>query len=119
MASDRMVPQELRLEASLDALTDHETSERVVWDDVVVGLGLRLRSTGRNTWITQRRVQGRMRKQTLGAANELSLEQARTAAKALFEAQDAPPIAPTLRAFVDIFLRDCAGQWKPATQEKR
>ena len=56
MANDRMVLQELRSEASLNALTDDETSERVVWDEVVVGLGLRLRSTGRHTWIAQRRV---------------------------------------------------------------
>jgi hypothetical protein len=49
--------------------------ERVLWDDEVRGLGLRLRPPMFPTWIYRRRVEGRLVKRTLARAEAMSLDQ--------------------------------------------
>ncbi|MEL6775178.1 MAG: tyrosine-type recombinase/integrase [Pseudomonadota bacterium] len=93
-------------------------TERIDWDDEVPGLGLRLRPSGTASWILQRRVDGRMKKTTLGRANDIHLALARELARetvALPTIEAAPAEVPTLAAFAERFLADCAGRWKPAT----
>ncbi len=93
---------------SADGLSMADAGERVVWDDAVPGLGRRLRACRRSTWIVQRRVGGRSIKRTLGPLDEMSFEEARTAARALIEAWRAPAHrgpAPRLADFVQIFLQ--------------
>jgi len=91
--------------------------ERVLWDHVVVGLGLRLRAGSPATWIYRRRVEGRLIKRTLAQIEAMSLGQARAAAElmALGGAYGSAKVA--LRRFAATFIRDCSGRWKPNTIE--
>ena len=90
--------------------------ERVIWDQTVPGLGLRLRSTAKPVWIVQRRIEGRTIKRTLGGLAAMSLADARTIAKMPIEPETRKPSpTPTLADFVPLFLRDCAGRWKAST----
>jgi integrase len=59
--------------------TDH-----LVFDDDVVGWGLRLRSSGKPTWIYQYRVGPRSRRMTLGTVSALSAKVARETAVRLY-----------------------------------
>lgn len=89
--------------------------ESFEWDDEVTGLARRVRVNGTATWIVQWRESGRTIRRTLGDADELPLDAARAAARRL-RGLDAPPaIVPTVAAFADVAVRDCAGQWKPRT----
>jgi integrase len=56
-------------------------ADHIEWDDELSGFGLRVRN-GRKTWVVQYRGHGRTRRMKLGAAEKLSAEQARKAAKA-------------------------------------
>lgn len=89
--------------------------ESFEWDDDVAGLARRVRVNGTATWIVQWRERGRTIRRTLGDAGELSRDAARAAARRL-RGLDAPAaVMPTVAAFADTALRDCAGQWKPRT----
>ena len=93
--------------------------EAVLWDSAAPGLGLRVRANGRKTWIVHRRAGGSVVKRTLGALDELTVEDARHAARALLadaETGGAPAAVPTMRTFAPAFLADCAERWKPATR---
>ncbi|MEM9961808.1 MAG: site-specific integrase [Pseudomonadota bacterium] len=99
-------------------ITASTPTERIDWDTEVPGLGLRIRPSGTASWILQRRVQGRLKKITLGRASDIDLALARELARetsALPPADTPPTEAPTLAAFAERFLADCAGRWKPAT----
>ena len=89
--------------------------ERVLWDDKVRGLGLRLRSGVSPTWIYRRRVEGRLVKRTLAQADAMSLDQARAAAVALGNTETTGRVEVSLSRLAATFMRDCAGRWKPAT----
>ncbi|MGI9506965.1 MAG: hypothetical protein ACR2RE_28320 [Geminicoccaceae bacterium] len=94
--------------------------ERVIWDKVVVGLGLRLRSVAQPVWIVQRRINGRLIKRTLGRPPTMSLVEARDAANAPIDLESdrlSRASLPALADFVLTFLRDCAGRWKTSTLE--
>lgn len=89
--------------------------ERVLWDDVVRGLGLRLRAGSPSTWIYRWRIDGRWVKQTLGPGEAMRLDEARAAAEAVARSGVADKTTVTLQAFAATFLHDCAGRWKPST----
>jgi len=55
--------------------------EYFVWDDAVSGFGVRIRPTGRRSYVIQYRAGGRTRRMTLGTHGQLTVEQARTLAK--------------------------------------
>jgi integrase len=59
-------------------------SDHIEFDDDVVGWGLRLRSSGKPTWIYQYRIGPRSRRMTLGAASVLSAKIARETAVKLY-----------------------------------
>ena len=91
--------------------------ERVIWDDRVAGLGLRLRADGAPVWIRRQRVNGRIVKRSLGRLDAMGIETARRAAVALFDPDLLTPTlsAPTLADFVPTYLDDNAGRWRPNT----
>ena len=94
--------------------------ERVIWDQAVAGLGLRLRSGAVPVWIVQRRYEGRTIKRTLGRLATMDLADARAAARSPIDLnmdKVSSAFAPTLANFVRTFLRDCAGRWKTSTFE--
>lgn len=99
------------------AFTPPPEREAVLWDTTVRGLGLRVRPTGRRTWIVHRRLRGGVFKRTLGTFDSLTIDDARRGARALIAGTaggDAP--APLMRTFAPAFLADCGERWKPATR---
>ena len=94
--------------------------EAVLWDCAVPGLGLRTRPSGHKTWIMHRRLGRGVVKRTLAAADAMTVEDARRAARAVLDeagtGDTVAPVAPTMRTFGPVFLADCAGRWKPATR---
>jgi integrase len=56
-------------------------SEALVFDDVLPGFGLRIRSGGKRTWIAQYRVGQKQRRVTLGTVATLDADEARKRAK--------------------------------------
>ncbi len=106
-------------EARARAFAAADGREAVLWDSAAPGLGLRVRANGRKTWIVHRRAGGSVVRRTLGALDELTVEDARHAARALLadaETGGAPATVPTVRTFAPAFLADCAERWKPATR---
>jgi integrase len=89
--------------------------ESFEWDDEVIGLARRVRANGTATWIVQSREKGRTVRRTLGRADALTLDDARAAARRVREIDTPPDVTPTVTAFAETALRDCAGQWKPRT----
>lgn len=55
-------------------------SEKIVWDDDVPGLGLRMRAGGSRNWVFQYKVGNKHRRMTLGALSALPLAAARETA---------------------------------------
>ena len=93
-----------------------DDGERVIWDDRVTGLGLRLRARSMPVWIGQRRVEGRTVKRTLCGLDGMGIEEARDVARSLFDLGGRRlRVAPTLASFVPTFIEDNAGRWKPNT----
>ncbi|UAJ12483.1 site-specific integrase (plasmid) [Polymorphobacter megasporae] len=103
------------------------SGDRVLWDDELVGFGLRLRKqsgVGGN-WIVKFRSRGEARRVTLGKTENLEAPEARAQAKQLLAkaALDGLPMrakvpkVPTFEAFVAEFWRDYHRHWKPSTQK--
>ncbi|MEM9148539.1 MAG: integrase arm-type DNA-binding domain-containing protein [Pseudomonadota bacterium] len=104
--------------ARLTETTATTPTERIEWDTEVPGLGLRARPSGTASWIFQRRVDGRLKKVTLGRASDIDPALARELARetmALAPANATPAEAPRLGAFAERFLTDCANRWKANT----
>jgi hypothetical protein len=59
--------------------TDH-----IEFDEVTPGFGIRIRESGRRTWIAQMRVHGQTRRLAIGDVAQIELEAARSAAKKFF-----------------------------------
>src|SRR6266516_6092584 len=55
--------------------------DHIEWDTTLPGFGVRVRTSGKRTFIVQYRVGHAQRRETLGDVRELDLEQARRAAK--------------------------------------
>ena len=96
-----------------------------LWDDVISGLGVRVRPSGTRTFFLRRTVRGRVRFATLGNADALTLPEARREARRLIvtfidtiKKNDGPrtPGHP-MDAFAAEFLERQARHWKPRTLE--
>ena len=95
-----------------------QKDDYVVWDEAVSQLGRRVRKA-RETWIVQTRIDGKTKRWTLGACDQIKVEAARVLAEA-YLGEMAGPVSQasgdtTLAEFAARFLEDCRGQWKPAT----
>jgi integrase len=105
----------------------HDTSntpnrEYFEWDNEVAGLALRFRPNKKPAWCVQLRRDGRTIRRSLGAADSLSLEEARFAASALIAdlAGDDCHVKrinrdATVAECAELFLTHGAASWKPAT----
>ena len=92
--------------------------DRVERDALVPELGLRIRDE-RRSWVVHHKVAGKVAKTTLGAAQTLSVEKARELARAMLRDPGLEPgLSPeiTVETFADLFLAECAEQWKPSTR---
>ncbi|MCY4284263.1 MAG: tyrosine-type recombinase/integrase [Thiotrichales bacterium] len=92
--------------------------EAVLWDHTMRGLGLRVRPSGRRTWIVHRRIGREVVKRTLGEVESLTVEDARIAAQTLLDdiAAHRIVIVPRMRTFASTFLADGHPRWKPTTR---
>jgi integrase len=68
--------------ASVAALEAPQAGQTLVWDTKLQGFGVRVTSLGKRVYVAQARANGRTVRVTLGRADHLSCEQARTLAKA-------------------------------------
>lgn len=95
-----------------------QKSDYVIWDDEVAGLGKRVRAT-KSVWLCQSRVDGKTKRKTLGDCQTIKLEQARAMAMAWLEQfndrTEDELDGITFERFIDRYLNDCKGRWKPAT----
>ena len=109
------------IDARVRAFTASPRREAVLWDGVVSGLGVRARASGRKTWIVQRRIGDALVKRTLSAAEAMTVEHARCAARALIadaECGDGAALSvPTMQSFGPTFLADCAERWRAGDQD--
>lgn len=81
----------------------------VLWDSEVPGFGLRIFPSGKKAFLLSYRVQGRKRLMTIGTYGVLTLDQARTNARALLakvETESADPLADRRRDAQGETLRD-------------
>jgi len=69
--------------ASVDALTLDGASDKIIFDDDVPGFGIRLRSSGKRSWIYQYKIGGKTRRLALGEASALKVAKARDIASDL------------------------------------
>ena len=91
---------------------------RIVWDNIVKGLGLRISTKGTKAYVLSYRVNGRKRQATLARASEISLKRVREIAGEQLvriragksdplerkrEAREAPTVGDGLRRFFDEF----------------
>ena len=96
-------------------------TEMSLRDALVAGLSLRVRDTGAKTWVFRHSVDGKQRRVVLGAAEALTVAEARAAAAAILlgHATGAPepsaPPAPTLARFAADYRARKAAVWKPGT----
>jgi integrase len=91
-------------------------SDAIVWDSDLPGFGLRLRAGGSRVWIVQYRVESSQRRESIGRADRVTVDEARKAAKRLLarvelghdpvaeEREQAARRAETFGRFVDRFL---------------
>ena len=100
-----------------------EASDLFLWDDEVAGFGLRLRPSGRRSFIVQYRTrEGRQRRRTLGRFPVMTVDQARRDAKEwlmgaqrgtdLAEAADRQRRAATVAELCERFIADHAARHK-------
>ena len=103
-------------------------AERLYWDDLLPGFGLRVYATGTKRWIVQLRQRGVSRRITLGDPAHLNAGDARRAARGLLakNALDGVPQRPArpqrseprFTDYIDEFWRDYARHWKRSTQKR-
>ena len=99
-----------------------KSSEYTLWDGALAHFGVRVQPSGVRSFIVQVRVQGRMRKFTLGRHPETSLADARKKAAALLArvwTGEAVPErkarAPLFRDFAAIYRERRRSRWKPSS----
>lgn len=100
------------------------TSEYTLWDGALAHFGVRVHPSGVRAFIVQTRVQGRMRKLTLGRFPETSLADARKEAATLLarvwtgEAVPERKVrAPLFRDFAATYRERRRSRWKPSSLE--
>lgn len=95
-----------------------KSADHIRWDDEVPELGLRERGSSAGWLVSLGPVRASKHK-ALGNARHLTREAARIMARALIEATDSDALPPDpkvkLVAFLETYLIDCRGQWKPST----
>lgn len=97
--------------------------EYTLWDTQLAHFGVRVQPSGVRSYILQTRVNGRMRKITLGRFPELSLDSARREAASflarLWGGEDVTPprekTAPLFRTFARRYRERRKHRWKPST----
>ena len=98
--------------------------DAVYWDGDLTGFGIRVRASGRKSWVFQTRVRGRLRWFTLGRCNALSADEAREQAQRLAamaqqgidpreSGGESPPVAELGRRFLEDYV---PAHCKPRTQ---
>ncbi len=99
-----------------------KSSEYTLWDGALAHFGVRVQPSGVRSFIVQIRVQGRMRKFTLGRFPEISLADARKEAAALLArvwTGEAVPErkarAPLFRDFAATYRERRRSRWKPSS----
>ena len=99
-------------------------AEHTLWDGALAHFGVRVHPSGVRAFIVQTRVQGRMRKLTLGRFPETSLADARKEAATLLarvwtgEAVPARRVrAPLFRDFAATYRERRRSRWKPSSLE--
>lgn len=90
--------------------------DRFEWDDQVPGLGRRIQR-GKETWVVQWRKDGRTIRRSLGDISTLTCEEARDIGRRMRCLQVPSAVAPSVAAFAESALQECAGRWKPRTLE--
>ncbi len=103
--------------------------DRIVFDEIVTGFGVRVCRSGHKSYMIQYRSQKRSRRFTLGNCNILTLLQARKRAQSLLagvcEGKDPAQerlegfAAPTVADLVERFLRDHSSKKKTYAEDRR
>ncbi len=116
-----------RIRLTVKAIAAARPTEReyTLWDKLLAHFGVRVQPSGVRSYIVQTRVNGRMRKITLGRFPELSLDAARrdgaAALARLWGGEDmAPPRrtrAPLFRDFAARYRERRKHRWKPSSLE--
>lgn len=120
MASRNRYP---RLGANAIAAAKPKASEYTLWDGTLGHFGLRVHPSGVKSFIIQTRVQGRMRKITLGRFPDMGVERARREAAAvlarLWSGESVEPArktrAPLFRDFAARYRESRKHRWKPSS----
>ena len=100
------------------------TTDFCLWDNELIGFGLRIRPSGKRLWFVRLRERGRHRRISLGCTMTVDAITARAKAKKLLAAAalDGLPKRPevrenpTLAVFVEAYWDDLSRVWKPSTQ---
>ena len=115
----------IRLTVKAIAAAKPAASEYTLWDNQLAHFGVRVLPSGVKSYILQTRVNGRMRKITLGRFSELSLDAARREGASvlarLWGGEDVTPprkrMAPLFRDFAARYRKRRRHRWKPSTLE--
>ena len=115
--------QRIRLTVKAIAAAKPKAKEYTLWDNLLAHFGVRVQPSGIRSYIVQTRVNGRMRKITLGRFPELSLDAARREGAAvlarLWGGEDVTPPrknkAPLFRDFAARYRARRAHRWKPSS----
>lgn len=113
---------------AIDAL-EPDLKDRIVFDELIPGFGLRISPAGRKTFLVQYRRGGRTRRVKIGGAGQVAADEARKIAKRLLgeiasgqnpaETIRLERIAPTVNALCDRFMDEHVRQrLKPTTQRE-
>lgn len=104
--------------------SDLRPADRIDWDPDLPGLGLRIQK-GRESWVVQRRKDGKTIRRTLGSPPGMDREAARVAAREHHAVRTSPslerfdldldPDATTFGDFLPVFLTHARNRWKPST----
>ena len=114
-----------RLTVKAIAAAKPAAREYTLWDTQLAHFGIRVLPSGVKSYILQTRVNGRMRKITLGRFSELPLDAARREAASvlarLWGGEDVKPprkrMAPLFRTFAARYRKRRRHRWKPSTLE--
>ena len=114
-----------RLSVKAIAAAKPASREYTLWDNQLAHFGVRVLPSGVKSYILQTRVNGRMRKITLGRFSELSLEAARREGASvlarLWGGEDVTPprkqMSPLFRNFAARYRKRRRHRWKPSTLE--
>ena len=113
----------IRLTVKAIAAAKPGAKEYTLWDNLLAHFGVRVQPSGVRPYIIQTRVNGRMRKITLGRFPELSLDAARregaTVLSRLWGGEDLTPQrknkAPLFRDFAATYRERRRSRWKPSS----